>query len=216
MVGFWLRCPGDCSWSRLMTLLLGRLLGVLLFIGARLMRCAVQWSQMKPESELIRLVPTKVLADLLLSLVTLRLKERASRTRELHYYKSKSYLVRVIFVTDWLTDPRRLVNCLEADPSVNTARNNSCIVVIVRHHGNPVYRAVAWIAINVSVTCSPVIPTCGRFPWEAPTLGLNPSTVSLSFLRVGNDLVKGRSPAQGIMWNVYWNPENEKPCTALV
>jgi hypothetical protein len=29
LIGCWLRWPGDCSWSRLMALLLGRLLGVL-------------------------------------------------------------------------------------------------------------------------------------------------------------------------------------------
>jgi hypothetical protein len=45
-------CDGwaTCSWSRLMALLLGRLLGVLLFTEARLVRRAVQWSPMKPES----------------------------------------------------------------------------------------------------------------------------------------------------------------------
>jgi hypothetical protein len=73
------------------------------------------------------------------------------------------------WLTDW-TELRRLLNSLHADPSVNTARNNSCIVAIVRHHGNPVYRAVAWIPICVSVTWSPKFLTCGRFPWEAPTV----------------------------------------------
>jgi hypothetical protein len=79
-------CGGraTCGWSRLTALLLGRLLGVLPFTESRSMGRAVQWSPMKPESELIRLVRTKVLTDLLLSLVTLRLKERAARTRELH------------------------------------------------------------------------------------------------------------------------------------
>jgi hypothetical protein len=43
-------------------------------------------------------------------------------------------------------------------------------VAIVVCHGNPVYRAVAWIPILVSVAWSPVFPTCGRFPWEAPTV----------------------------------------------
>jgi hypothetical protein len=54
-------CDGraTCSWSRLTALLLRRLLGVLLFTEARLMGRAVQWSPMKPESELIRLVPLK-------------------------------------------------------------------------------------------------------------------------------------------------------------
>jgi hypothetical protein len=45
-------CGGraTCSWRRLMALLLGRLLGVLHFTGARSMGCAVQLSPMKPES----------------------------------------------------------------------------------------------------------------------------------------------------------------------
>jgi hypothetical protein len=50
VVGGCLRWPGDCSWSRLTVLLLGRLLGVLFFTGARSMGHAVQWSPMKPES----------------------------------------------------------------------------------------------------------------------------------------------------------------------
>jgi hypothetical protein len=45
-------CGGraTCSWSRLTVLLLGRLLGVLLFTEACSMGRAVQWSPMKPES----------------------------------------------------------------------------------------------------------------------------------------------------------------------
>jgi hypothetical protein len=39
-----------CSWSRLKALVLGRLLGVLLFTAARSMGRAVQWSPMKPDS----------------------------------------------------------------------------------------------------------------------------------------------------------------------
>jgi hypothetical protein len=71
----------------------------------------------KPDEarELIWLVPTKVFADLLLSLVSLRLTERDARTA-------------------------------------------------------PVYRAVTWIPICVSVTWSPKLSSCGRFPWEAPIL----------------------------------------------
>jgi ABC-type uncharacterized transport system permease subunit len=38
------------------------------------------------------------------------------------------------------------------------------------YHGNPLYRAVTWIPICVSFIWSPVFPTCGRFPWEAPTV----------------------------------------------
>jgi hypothetical protein len=58
--------------------------------GAPSMRRAIQGSPMKPESELIRLVPTKVFADLLLLLLTLRLIERVVRTRELHCWKCTS------------------------------------------------------------------------------------------------------------------------------
>jgi hypothetical protein len=50
LVGGWLLWPGEYSWSRLTALMLGRLLGVLLFTEARLMGCVVQWSPMKPES----------------------------------------------------------------------------------------------------------------------------------------------------------------------
>jgi hypothetical protein len=42
-------------------------------------------------------------------------------------------------------------------------------VAFVGCHGNPVYPAVTWIPISVSVTWSPVFPTCGMFPWKAPT-----------------------------------------------
>jgi hypothetical protein len=40
----------------------------------------------------------------------------------------------------------------EADPSVYTASNNSCIAAIIGYHGNSVYRAVAWIPICLTVT----------------------------------------------------------------
>jgi hypothetical protein len=51
LVGCRSRWPGDCSWSQLTALLLGRLPGVcLLFTAARSMGHAVQWSPMKPES----------------------------------------------------------------------------------------------------------------------------------------------------------------------
>jgi hypothetical protein len=65
-----------------------------------------------------------------------------------------------------MSDPRRLVNCLEADPRENTARNNTCLVAIVGYHGNSVYRAVAWIPICVSVTAAAI----GNL-WEDPTEG---------------------------------------------
>jgi hypothetical protein len=72
----------------------------------------------------------------------------------------------------WLTGRswlRRLLNCLEADPSENTARNSTRIVAIVGYHGNPLYRAVAWIPICISVIWSSKFLTCGRFTREAPT-----------------------------------------------
>jgi hypothetical protein len=63
LVGVWMWWPGDGSCSRLTALLFGRLLGVcLLFTGAYSMGHAVQWSPMKPESELIQLVPLKSLS----------------------------------------------------------------------------------------------------------------------------------------------------------
>jgi hypothetical protein len=131
----WLRWPGECSWSRLTALLLGRLLGVLFLTEAGAC-CSVKPDEAR---ELIRLVPTKVFADLLLLLFTLRLTERATRTAGI---VSVNRPEASSLLADW-TELRRLLNCLEADPSVNTARNNSCIVAIAGHHGNPVYRAVA-------------------------------------------------------------------------
>jgi hypothetical protein len=133
---------------------------------------AFHWSSLggaccsvKPDEarELIRLVPTQVFADLLLSMVTLRLTERATWTRELNVLTCLSHLA------NW-TDPRRLVNCFEADPSVDTVRNNTWIVATVGYHGNPLYRAVAWMPICISVTSVAKLPTCGRLPqgywWE--------------------------------------------------
>jgi hypothetical protein len=51
--------------------------------------------------ELIWLVPTKVFADLLLSLVTLRLTERTTRTSELHCSNCTCKLIRVQVLHDW-------------------------------------------------------------------------------------------------------------------
>jgi hypothetical protein len=92
-------CDGraTCSWSRLTALLLERLLGVLVLHWGSLDGPAVQWSLMKPNNELIRQVPTTVFADLLLSLVTVRLTERATRTALLEMYL--------------LTGSRHLVDC---------------------------------------------------------------------------------------------------------
>jgi hypothetical protein len=123
MVSGWLRWPGDCSWSWLTALLLRRLLGMLFFTDARSMGRAVQWSLLKPESKLIRLVPTKVLTDLLLSLVTLQFTGQHANCNVGNIRAIRSEASWQL--TDW-TDPRRLVNCLETDPSENTARNSTC------------------------------------------------------------------------------------------
>jgi hypothetical protein len=52
--------------------------------------------------------------------------------------------------------------CFSADCQGN-ARNGSCVTTIVGYRGNLVYRIVASI---------PLWETCGRFPWEAPTVSL--------------------------------------------
>jgi hypothetical protein len=133
LVGGWLRWPGDCSSSRLTVLLLGRLLGVLLFIEGRSMGRAVQWSPMKPESWSdwfpLKSSPTYSYGWLHCDLQTCRANRRIQ-------VKTLLATIHVAFV--------------------------GC-------HGNPVYWAVIWIRICVSVTWSPVFPTCGMFPWKAPT-----------------------------------------------
>jgi hypothetical protein len=73
---------------------------------------------------------------------------------------------------------RVLLNCLETDPRENTARNNTCCDCWLPWKA--VYRSVAWIPICVGVAWSSKFPTCGRFPWEAPTLGLSPVLTLLS------------------------------------
>jgi hypothetical protein len=160
LVGGWLRWTGDCSWSQLTVLLLVRLLGVLLFTGARSMRRAVQWSPMKPERELIWLVPLKSSPTCSYRWLHCDLQnvphEHAKCTAgNVHANWSEA--------SCWLTDPRRLVNCLKrlsvylssclvVHPSVDTTRNNTWIVAIVGYHGNPVYRTVTWIPICIIVT----------------------------------------------------------------
>jgi hypothetical protein len=107
LVGGWLRWPGDCSWSRLTALLLGRLLGcVALHWGSLDGACrSVKYDEAR---ELIWLVPTKVFADLLLSLVTLRLTERAARTALLEMYMLTGRGHLADWLTDWLTE----LNCV--------------------------------------------------------------------------------------------------------
>jgi hypothetical protein len=72
------------------------------------------------------------------------------------------------------------------------------IVAIVRHHGNPVYRAVAWIPICVSVNWSPKFPTCGRFPWETPTMSLVELNATLLFHFPPHQTVGIRGPVRNI------------------
>jgi hypothetical protein len=125
------------------------------------MGCAVQWSPMKPESW-SGWFPLKSSPTCSYRWLHCDLQNVLRKLLEMYVLTGRRHLA------DWLnwTALRHLLNCLEADPSENTPRNNSCIVVIVSCHGNPVYRSVAWIPICVSVTWSPVFPTCGRFPWE--------------------------------------------------
>jgi hypothetical protein len=101
LVCCWLRWPGDCSWSRLTALLLGRLQGVLALHWSSFDSA---WCSLKPDGarELIWLVPTKVFADLLLSLVALRLPERTARAPELHCWNSTCWLKRVVLLTELL------------------------------------------------------------------------------------------------------------------
>jgi hypothetical protein len=157
-----------CSWSRLTVFLLRRLLGVLFVTEARSMERGVQWSPMKSESWsgwfLLKSSPTCSCHWLHYDLQNVPHENaKCAAGTVCANWSEASWLL-----TDW-TELCRLLNCLEADPIVNTARNSSCIVAIVRHHENPVYRSVAWIPISESVTLLPKFLICGRFPWEAPT-----------------------------------------------
>jgi hypothetical protein len=135
----------------------------------RSMRCAVQWSPMEPESW-SGWFPLK--------------SSPACSYRWLH--------------CDLQNVPREHANCTAGTVRANWSEASSlligelnCVfsvtafrwtqvktllatihVAFVGCHGNPVYRAVTWIPICVSVTWSPVFPTCGRFPWEAPTMSM--------------------------------------------
>jgi hypothetical protein len=117
-------CDGRACWSWLTASLLERLLGVLLFTEARSMGRPVlillvpirsqrvswsgwaSWSPMKPESELMRLVPIWIFADLLQSLTALRLTERAGE----HANCTAGMYV--------LTGPRHLADCLKRIPRI--------------------------------------------------------------------------------------------------
>jgi hypothetical protein len=172
LVGGWLRWPGDGSWSQLTALLLGDcsecVCPSLRLAWWGVVFSEARWSQTVSWSDWIPLTssPTCSYRWLLCDLQNVA-REHAKCTAGTARANRSETSWRLIGL-NW-TELRCLLNCLEVDPSVNTARNNSCIVAIVRHHGNPVYRAVAWIPICVSVTWSPVLPTCERFPWEALT-----------------------------------------------
>jgi hypothetical protein len=152
LVGGWLRWPVDCSSSRL-TALLGRLLGVLLFIEARSMGRAIQWSPMKPESWSgwfpLKSSPTCCYRWLHCDLQnvprehanctagTVRANRSEASSLLAGWTQSQS---QSRFSTNsqsasasWCpaqssAELSRLLNCLEADPSENTARNNTCCV----------------------------------------------------------------------------------------
>jgi hypothetical protein len=162
-----------CSWSRLTALLVGRLLGVLLFTGASSMGRAVEWSPIKPEGWsgwfTLKSSPTCHCRWLHCDLQNVPREHTNCTAGTVRANRSEASWQ--LTELNW-TELSRLLNYPEADPSVNTARNNTWIVAIVGYHRKLVYRAVAWIPICLSITWSPVFPTCGRFPWEAPTISL--------------------------------------------
>jgi hypothetical protein len=159
----------------------------LLFTGARSMERAVQWSPTRPESWsgcfTLKSSPTCSNRCLCCDLQNVPREHPncTARTQRANSSESSSWLTEAkskllydwrsasqyvsVSGTPWLKRlPLHLCLCLEADPSVDTAHNNSCIVAIVGYHGNSIYRAVVWIPIWV---------TCGRFPWKAPTSALH-------------------------------------------
>jgi hypothetical protein len=152
----WRRCCLEDCWECCSSLRLAR------------WGCAVQWSPMEPESW-SGWFPLKFSTT-----CSYRWLHCDLQNVPREHPNCTAGTVRVIWsevswiLTDW-AELRCLLNCLEPYPIVNTALNNSCIVAVVRHHENPVYRAVAWIPICVSVTWLSKFLICGRFPWEAPT-----------------------------------------------
>jgi hypothetical protein len=157
-------CDGraTCSWSRLTALLLGRLLGMLLFTEARSMESAVQWSPMKPESW-SGWLPLMSSPTCSCCWLHCDLQNVSRELLELYV----------------LTGPRHPcyslteLNCVVSLTALRRTQVKTLLakihVAIVGCHGNPVYRSVAWIPICVSVTWSPKFSSCGRFPWEALT-----------------------------------------------
>jgi hypothetical protein len=156
LVGGWLRWSDDCSSSRLTALLLGRLLGVLLFTEARSMGRAVQWSQMKPESW-SGWFPLKPSPTCSCCWLHYDLQNLPHELLELYVLTGPRHL------RYWLAE----VNCVFSVTAFRRTQVKTLLATIhaaiVGCHAKPVYLAVTW---------SPVFPTCGRFPWEAPTLPL--------------------------------------------
>jgi hypothetical protein len=164
LVGGWLRWPGDCSSSRQTALLLGRLLEVLLFTEARSMGRAIHCSPMKPESW-SGWFPLKSLPTCSCRWLHCDLQNVPRELLELYVLTGPRHLRR------WLTELIRVVS-LTALRRTQVKTLLATIYELLRllvTMESPVYRDVTWIPICVSVTWSPVFPTCGRFPWEAPT-----------------------------------------------
>jgi hypothetical protein len=115
-----MRWPGDCSSSRLMALLLGTLLGMLLFTEARSMGRAVQWSPMKPESWSgwfwLKSSPTCSYCWLLWHLQNVPREHAICTAGTVRANRSEASSL----LAGW-TELRLLRNCLQADPSENTA-----------------------------------------------------------------------------------------------
>jgi hypothetical protein len=109
------------------------------------LRCAVQWSPMKPESWSgwfpLKSSPTCSCRWLHCDLQNVRREHPNynARTQRANWSESSSWQERLPVSLSW---------CLEADPLVDTAHNNSCIVAIVGYHGNSVYLVVTWILMQ--------------------------------------------------------------------
>jgi hypothetical protein len=72
-------------------------------------------------------------------------------------------------LAEWLTELICVVSLIALRQTQMKTMLATIHVAIVGCHGNPVYRAVAWIPICISVAWSSKFLTCGRFPREAPT-----------------------------------------------
>jgi hypothetical protein len=161
LVGGWLRWPGDCSWSRLTALLFVRLLGVLHFTLWGVLFSKARWNQR------VDLAGSHlVFADLSLSLVTLRLTKRATRTALLEVYV--------------LTGASHLSNRL-TEASFRISVLMSCGGPKCRHYSQQYMNCCdCWLPRKscLSGCCLDTdlcncylgsdLVTCGRIPWKAP------------------------------------------------